>query len=315
MKKVFTLILTSLLFCVGNSFAQNLVVDYQLNGNFTDLSVNNNDLSYHNVGTDPTFGVGITAQTGDSSIIFTGGKGLVSIDSIDNSTWTGTAISIWVKNCVDGSILQGAYWGAGLQVDTLGILSCFYDGSSTGSLVQTNNVNLNDGDWHHIVAQNDGSTTYLYIDNQLDTSHTESLSTLSAPNSNAKIYLGITNLNTNKLEGELDNIKIFDGILSTTQIQNLYLAGDTTSTTTKVKYHEVEAVKLFPNPTADILMIDNKKEDWEYIKFIDINARPVLTQRLQTNQVNIEWLPSGVYFVHIQDRQGKMVVQQKIIKE
>jgi gliding motility-associated-like protein len=204
------------------SFGQNLIVDYPLNSNLTDNSSNSNSLTQYGNGSDVTFVQGNSNESGNSAAFFQGEKGLASTSSINNSNWSGTAISVWIKSCVSGTILQGASLGPGIFADANGKVSVYFNGSSANSLANSSSINLNDGIWHHIVAQNNGSVTQYYIDGELDGSQNESLYTLSSANANAKIYLGIGNPVTSQLDGYIDNFKLYDDTLTICQIIELY---------------------------------------------------------------------------------------------
>lgn len=98
--------------------------------------------------------------------------------------------------------------GFGVLVNAVtGNICGFFDASSAGCLQST--VSVVDGNWHHIVFQNDGSTTSLFIDGVFQASQAETLFT-----GNGNIYVGATNLNASPFQGELDQIRIYDRLIT-----------------------------------------------------------------------------------------------------
>lgn len=229
MKTFFTFLFACL--CL-NTFSQNLILHYQLDGKLDDQSNNNNHASLFGTGTAPQFVKGVTTTPKDSAIQFNSGMGYKSRNVINNSTWSGICMSFWLKDCsTNGTVVQGAYNGFGASLDPSGKLHCFFDGSSSGSLFQTNTVNLNDGDWHHVICQNNGTSTSLYIDGKLDNSQSETKFKIVNNTSIAYVYLGITNRGVNNIDGKVDNIKIYSEALSKSQIDDLYKEGVNCSST------------------------------------------------------------------------------------
>jgi len=122
LKKLLTILTVFLSITPCAVKSQNLIVDYHFEGNLIDSSANSNNLVQYGNGSDVTFSQGFTSASLDSSAFFQEEKGLESTFAIDNSNWTRTAISCWIKSCVDGSIFQGAFFGQGVYVTTNGTL-------------------------------------------------------------------------------------------------------------------------------------------------------------------------------------------------
>lgn len=267
-------------------------------------------MGQYSSGNDVAFDSGVTTASGDSSAEFTFGKGLESGSAIDNSNWNGTATSVWVKSCTNGTIFQGAYFGPAIVVDAAGKLSVWYSGTSASRLYASLSVNLKDGDWHHIVAQNNGVTTQLFIDGQLDGSRSENLFTLSGPNSSAKIYLGINLSNTKRLSGSIDNFQMYDDTLSNTQIQNLYSAGFVSTKNELIS----EYLDVFPNPTNQVLNLKNTSKSADFLSISDINGRVVLNMDDYHNNLDVSGLEAGTYFIRIYNSDKVELSRAKFIK-
>ena len=291
--------------------SQNLIVDYHFEGNLIDSSANSNNLVQYGNGSDVTFSQGITSASLDSSAFFQEGKGLESTFAIDNSNWTRTAISCWIKSCVDGSIFQGAFFGQGVYVTTNGTLGVYFDGSSANSLFSTSSTNLNDGSWHHIVAQNNGTTTQLYIDGTLDGSQAENLYTLSSARSDAKIYLGISLALTGQLDGYIDNLRMYDDILSQNQIDDLYDAKFASINEKRA----IQKVITYPNPANSTITISDLPKDAQSFSITDITGK-IVTQNIITGNVfDITYLTSGLYIINILSEDNIAIARGKLIKK
>jgi len=79
------------------------------------------------------------------------------------------------------------------------------------------------------VIQNDGSTTYLYVDGVLDTSIPDALHVGNGDYYN-KLYLGKSNLNVQPFTGYLNDARIYDRMLSASEIDSLYQGAGSTTT-------------------------------------------------------------------------------------
>jgi hypothetical protein len=291
--------------------SQNLIVDYHFEGNLIDSSSNSNNLVQYGNGSDVTFSQGITSASLDSSAFFQEQNGLESTSAIDNSNWTRTAISCWIKSCVDGSIFQGAFLGQGVYVTTNGTLGVYFDGSSANSLFSTSSTNLNDGSWHHIVAQNNGTTTQLYIDGTLDGSQAENLYTLSSARSDAKIYLGISLALTAQLDGYIDNLRMYDDTLSQNQIDDLYDAKFASINEKSV----IQKITTYPNPANSTITISDLPKDAQLFSITDITGK-IVTQNIITGNVfDITSLTSGLYMINILSEDNVAIARGKLIKK
>jgi hypothetical protein len=81
----------------------------------------------------------------------------------------------------------------------------------------TTSTNVNDGSWHHIVATYDGSEMRLYVDGKLENTSTEFSGNL--PINNRSVRIG------EKLTGIIDEVAIFNRVLTANDIQLLYNSG------------------------------------------------------------------------------------------
>lgn len=77
------------------------------------------------------------------------------------------------------------------------------------------------------------------------------------------------------------------------------------------------AVKLYPNPTKDILNIDFNGKKFKTLEVYSIDAKKIITKEvssLNTTEVNLSQYPAGIYMVTLIDSTGKSY-PNKIIKK
>ena len=219
-----TTLLTSFVIIVHIGFTQTindqLFAHYKFEGNLLDETSNGNDLSVF-LG---SINYGTNSNNSSNSIVFDGNSNVRSISTFDNSTFTNEAISVWIKGNTISSqmsvIVQGAFCGFGMYSQgTTGKAMGFFDGSSTSPALS--NFSILDNSWHHIVIQNNGSETFLYVDAQLISTITENLSVSNGLDDN-RLFLGLSNLNQYPFIGELDELRIYSRTLSQCEINYLY---------------------------------------------------------------------------------------------
>jgi hypothetical protein len=86
---------------------------------------------------------------------------------------------------------------------------------------------VTDGNWHHVVATYDGVTreAKIYVDAQLDVSTIQTDPMVEISSSNRTAIAGIAGSSTSAssiFEGYMDDIRIYDHILDSSEIQSIY---------------------------------------------------------------------------------------------
>jgi hypothetical protein len=179
----------------------------------------------------------VTDSTGDNNGSLTTGSGLIGncIDNISNTdTGTGTgclaransgsyqiatfSLSFWFKTS-DPSINILASRGG--DFDSAGF-DWYIDGGGSGNFPAIG-ATINDGNWHHIVAESTGSQTKLYVDNTLFGTNTVSL---SASFNNLYLFgIPLSSGGINGSKGLIDEIGFWSRALSASQVAALYNSG------------------------------------------------------------------------------------------
>ena len=99
--------------------------------------------------------------------------------------------------------------------------------------------------------------------------------------------------------------------------QQIYLVGNATSGQS-INQNIRNNVLIYPNPASDELII--KSREWEFsgiIQLHNILGEVVVNRKVDSNQkveLDISFLPNGVYFVYLIREHSKVVGNYKIIK-
>ncbi len=201
-----------------------------------------------------------------------------------------------------GFVIQGASSGFGVKREINGKIAVFFDGSAAGSLISVTSVV--DGMWHHIVAQSNGTNTFLYIDNVLDGSQVETLYHIPSANSAARLYFGTTiaNNTADKLTGQVDELRLFSTALTLPNIAQLYLYGNSA---VSIKEFSNSEVLIYPNPATATLTIKTT-EKFESVSIYNLTGSLIQTE--SKNNFSVEQLSTGVYVLKIKTASGYKVI-------
>ena len=196
------------------------LVRYRFEGNVQDSSGN----GYHGTATALTY---VTGKVGAQAAQFNGTSSYVSIprsvtDDFTVAMWVkttdtaGTAGAQWWsgKGLVDGEVGGGgADWGTAI-VNGKFVLGV---GSTSGDTTIASSVNINDGAWHHVAAtrNNTSGAMAVYVDGVLRGSGTGATGSRTFPPS---LRIGSLQTGGNFLNGTLDDVRLYDRILTATEI-------------------------------------------------------------------------------------------------
>lgn len=92
-----------------------------------------------------------------------------------------------------------------------------------GDIEVCGSTNVADDAWHHVAVTYDGTLASLYVDGSLDASIERAYATTSTGN----VYIGapIQSVESHYYSGLLDEITVYDTVLTVPQIQSIYNAG------------------------------------------------------------------------------------------
>ena len=75
-------------------------------------------------------------------------------------------------------------------------------------------------------------------------------------------------------------------------------------------------VKVFPNPTKELIYITHPTEQLFKVRIADVSGKQILqTQHQKQQPINVQTLTKGTYFVTVTTRDSKQTNTYKIIKQ
>ena len=199
-----------------------LVGLWGLNGDADDeLGVNNGTVTGATAGDE----YGVVGQGYD----FDGDEMITIPDDSSLDITSAITISSWVKSNgasnYAGLVTKdpiGSNRAYSLQIQTSGLLRWRANGLSDVDIDGT--MDMDDGVWHHIVTYYNGSELGIYIDGE---KHVSTPSTGSISSTSANLAIGhFTDVaDGDALNGSIDEVRIYNRSLSTSEIQDLYELG------------------------------------------------------------------------------------------
>ena len=174
-----------------------------------------------------------------------------------------------------------------------------------------------DNNWTHVVVSFSKSANELklYVNGTLDKQGSVASNALNL--SDGIIVFGRvrtgspSNINSTRFKGKLDDIFIYNKILTQTEITALYNGDDVASTTTVA----TSDFSVYPNPFSNELTINLPSADIENTsyKLTDITGK-VISEGVNTNTIYTSELNTGVYLLSVY-KNGSVLGTQKVIKQ
>jgi len=192
---------------------------------------------YETSGTCPnssTFDLAVTAAgiANNFSMSFDGSNDYIDVGTGLKSTFDGATaftISAWFKydtaNPNYSTIIQQEYTVAGDNyLATVRLSNTSTPQISNRNVTLTDTTALNFGQWYHIVSVFDGSsqTLTMYIDGTQVAQNTSAGSSMPTSASGSKCIIGANANNDRFLDGSIDEVAVWNTVLTSTQIQSIY---------------------------------------------------------------------------------------------
>lgn len=356
-------------FAAGSAFSQvptNGLVDfYPFSGNANDASGNN----YHGTNNGATL---VSDRFGNPNSAYSfSSAGYIDCKNILNGTIAGSgkkfSASLWIKPSAfnTNNLILAKHADAGcagndreffireLQ-DKINV-EYFGDAAGTmGRFICGSTAINNTSKWYHIVVTYDGTINTndgldrvrIYVDNKPEattmTCHAN-LGSFPFDIASGNAHLGIGNYLTNtgvpcqaamRYLGSIDDIRIYNRILSTDEVNKLYNESFCFKTITVTDTLVINAnitnfnpltykntIKIYPNPTKDHITIDfgNYITLNGYKLRIDNSLGQKVYETTVTTQQSVvdlsKWSGNGLYFVYTIDEKGHTIDVKKIVLE
>jgi hypothetical protein len=198
-----------------------LVASFPFNGNANDESGNGNDGTVHGATlTDDRFG------NGNSAYSFDGNDDYIEAPSFSALNFNEISVSVWVKT-VPGDInnhrivtlddgVDPEYHHFDIESNSGRGLDVYIDQEAVGEF----DWQFENDKWTHIAVTYDGTTVYIFKDGQL----TETGTRIASPR-NGVLFIGgvdAPNYGAQIWDGEIDDIHIYNRVLSPAEISALY---------------------------------------------------------------------------------------------
>lgn len=133
---------------------------------------------------------------------------------------------------------------------------------------------------------------------------------------NTSLWIGGGSIASKKFNGWIDNVCIYDRVLSKAEIKDIYFGNATGIATSNMSYITKKGLKLYPNPAHELLNIESR-EEMLHINVMDMMGKTVFEiKSIHSNQVqlNLNDIPAGVYLIQINGSGGE-IITQKLIRE
>jgi hypothetical protein len=195
---------------------------YAFEGNALDTSGNGND----GTATSVTY---VAGKVGAQAAQFNGTSSYVLIPACISNDFS---VAMWIKTTDTAGSAGGQWWSGKGLVDgevagpaadwgtaIVGGKFVLGVGSNTDTTVASS-VNVNDGTWHHVAAtrNNTSGAMAVYVDGVLRGSGTGATGARGAPPS---LRIGCIQTGNNFLNGTIDDVRLYDHILTTNEIAAL----------------------------------------------------------------------------------------------
>jgi hypothetical protein len=189
----------------------------------------------------------------------------------------------------------------------LNLQSCC-GGSTNPSVVQ----NFKDGKWHNLVVSFDKPNLIanLYIDNLLAQSVSVDPFVNVVLDAYPMIFGTVSSPSGNQsgIAGLLDNVKIYNRLLSSTELNTLHndtLDTPTSNATTAITNGVKETMKAFPNPVKDKINISDFSNQTYTI--INQYGSVIKSDVVNDNFIDVSELKNGMYILQINNSSWKFL--------
>lgn len=170
-------------------------------------------------------------------------------------------------------------------------------------------LSINDNQWHFILAKiNDNDSCKLYVDNSYIGSIPAGYplaKKMFAVMGSATIY---PNHRTDVHKGFIDDVRIYNTILSNCETQKLY------TSVAKYNVSQLDNVKFYPNPVESVVTLEGLKNQQYYASIYNLMGMKVWYGKIDNNSIAVPDLASGMYFIKLQNEKNEELKAMKFCK-
>jgi arylsulfatase A-like enzyme len=193
-----------------------------------------------------------------------------------------------------------------------------------GSIVKGTDATINDGEWHHIslVADTYSQTATFYIDGTAMDEEFYSSGGYCYTNDGAWRLFGNKTQTTSKTEMYIDELFIFDGVLTANQVAKLATndytdwsdvigtgTTDDDGTTSVATINNVSQISVYPNITTGTVTVSGAALNAKYTVY-SMTGVIAMQGILSDNTIDLSNLNNGVCFVKVEEQVFKIVLNK-----
>lgn len=221
---------------------------------------------------------------------------------------TEATVSFWLKPDV-GTFIGGianpvgcGVWGMYLNLFTSdGSVTSFMDGSSQNNFSTNISSPVPTNEWFHYVTTNDGATTRIYINGQLEVQYAETFLWI---NSSYNLNLGFrgygNNAPTDYYNGKLDDLRIYGHAMDQSEIDSLY--AEPNPTLLVAEHSIADQINVLPNPSEGLYFVDFTNVQTEISwKLCDYLGRIISTGNKKDKSIDLTKQADGIYYLILTD--------------
>lgn len=293
---------------------------YNFNSNMiTDLSENNLDGTGYNIES----GIGLE-DTLHSAYDYNGFSSYIDLGIENRNITNQLTLSAWIKtNSNERQMILAKYnWmidkGYVLAV-TGGKASLEGRDNNGGSIKEVfSDSDINDGEWHHVLGIIDDNKWSIYIncekENEITTQSINPTFSTDIPLTTGYLTIPGTGGNQYYFEGTIDEVRVYNRPLSQLEIDSICNINYIITHQSVVKGNSVYLI--YPNPSKDYISVIQP----EATKIIDLNFEiyningKLIKKGIINNQIDLNGLENGLYFLKIKDRDKLLIGNELIIK-
>jgi hypothetical protein len=291
-----------------------LVGDYQFTGNANDESVKEiNGIVNNAVLTTDRFG------NSNSAYQFNGKDSYIDLSNDEREITNKITLSAWVSSSQNKTYIVGNYnynndGGYHLMISEGKAVFAGRDHSSTYyNAIGTSNIA--DNNWHFLTGVYNGSTWKIYVNGILED---EVISESQNPSLSSSDILTIgyfplgSKGNHYYFLGKIDEVKIYNCVLTDQEINDSYFSEITTNTFTK-NSELISLFNLYPVPANDFLTIETNHTGIDQYEILDSFGRKIATDKFNST-INIKNLSNGFYILNLSSKDHGLIKTMRFSK-